>query len=318
MTSQVDLHIHTSASEDGELSPREVLTLARERGLHAVAFSDHDSTAAVEEGRALAGEYAMTFLPAVELTTLHRGKDVHVLGYFVDPANVALLAACEATRSSRVDQARSRIDRMRALGFEIDFDRVMEIAAGRPPTSAILMAAFRDSYAAHPDRRLRPYIDGARSDSPALNLFLDFFTPGKPCYVEAETLASREAVPLILGAGGVPVLAHPGRLPVEIVEDLVSAGFGGIEVLEFEPHAGGRGVLRALRGLARPRRHRRQRLPRPLAQDRCPRLAPRRRRHHGRGAARAAAGWALGRASGAPSKRKRRDCPQTWMPAGEM
>jgi 3',5'-nucleoside bisphosphate phosphatase len=230
VTSTIDLHVHTVASEDGELSPREIMSIAAERRLAAIAFSDHDSTASVDAGIAAAREAHIDFVPGVEMTTLFDGKDVHILGYLLDWKDAALLAACEATRVSRVEQARGRIAKMKALGFEVDFDRVMEIAAGRPPTSAILMKAFRESFAHRRDERLAPYIEGDKSNSPGLNLFLDYFSPGKPGYISAEAISSRDAIGLILNAYGVPVVAHPGRMAVEITEALVASGAAGIEV----------------------------------------------------------------------------------------
>lgn len=230
MTATIDLHVHTSASEDGELSPREIMDIARANHLAAIAFSDHDSTAAIDAGLVAAREFSIDLLPAVEMTTLLADINVHILGYLLDWKNAALLAACEATRVSRVEQARQRIAKMQALGFEIDFDRVIEIAAGRPPTSAILMKAFKESFARKRDERLAPYIEGAKSNSPGLNLFLDYFTPGKPGYVPAEAISSRDAIRLILDAHGVPVIAHPGRMAVEVTEALVAAGAQGIEV----------------------------------------------------------------------------------------
>jgi hypothetical protein len=119
---------------------------------------------------------------------------------------------------------------MREMGFDIDFDRVMEVAAGRPPTSAILMTVFRESFARKRDERLAPYIDGSKSASPGLNLFLDYFSPGRPAYVPAETISSRDAIRLILAAGGVPVIAHPGRMDPAVTETLIGSGAEGIEV----------------------------------------------------------------------------------------
>jgi len=229
-TSKIDLHVHTNQSEDGELSPREVLALAAEKGLSAIAFTDHDTTAAVDEGQNLAPGLGIDFLPGVEMTTLLGNIDVHVLGYLLDWKDSALGAACARTRESRVAQARLRVARMRQLGFDIDFDRVLEVAAGRPPTSAILMKVLRENFARRRDEKLAPYVEGDRSDSPGLNLFLDYFTPGRPAYVPAETIDSAKAVEIILGARGVPVLAHPGRLAVKTVEALVSCGVAGIEV----------------------------------------------------------------------------------------
>ncbi len=230
MTAAIDLHIHTTASEDGHTPPAEVFALAKKLGLETIAFTDHDTTAAVHEGLSLASRYGIDFLTGIEMTATCNNVDVHILGYFIDPDDAGLLSTCKATRDSRVGQAADRVRMMRSLGFDIDFDRVMAVAAGRPPTSSIIMEVLRESFRKKPDRRLAPYIDGAKSASPGLSLFLDYFTPGKPAYVGVDTIDSADAVGVIRRAGGLPVLAHPGRLAMEIVDKVLTQGFEGIEV----------------------------------------------------------------------------------------
>jgi hypothetical protein len=135
---------------------------------------------------------------------------------------------------------------MQRLGFDIDFDRVMAVAAGRPPTSAILMAVLKESFRRKRDEKLATYIEGKKSGSAGLNLFLDYFSPGRPAYVPAETIDSADAIKVILSARGVPVVAHPGRLAAETVLAVINEGAEGIEVYSSNHSAGDEAHFAAL------------------------------------------------------------------------
>ena len=80
MQKNFDLHIHTTASEDGEFPPEEIFLMAKKANLAAIAFADHDSVANIPQGLELAKKYSIEFLPAVEITTLYNNFDLHLLG----------------------------------------------------------------------------------------------------------------------------------------------------------------------------------------------------------------------------------------------
>ena len=85
----VDLHLHTTAS-DGRCTPRELVERAASAGVTAMAVTDHDTTAAVAEVRALAQARGIEAINGIEITAVDEGRDVHILGYFVDPGNPPL------------------------------------------------------------------------------------------------------------------------------------------------------------------------------------------------------------------------------------
>ena len=84
MSGRIDLHIHTQASADGVYSPREIFELAKQAGLCAIAFADNTSTESCDEGKRLAEEFGIEFVPAVEFNTNYAGKDLHLLVYYPD------------------------------------------------------------------------------------------------------------------------------------------------------------------------------------------------------------------------------------------
>jgi len=227
---EIDLHIHTTASEDGELSPREIFTEAKRIGLRAIAFADHDSVDAVAEGLALSREFGIAFAPAVEISTRTQGYDLHVLGYFVDPHHEDLRQALSRIVQNRATLAENRVRRLRELGFAIEADDVFRAAAGRPPTTRAILTALRG----RPENMTNPdfsrYISGDRADSPVYNFWWDWLRHGRPAYLEMTSLSSVQAVRLIREIGGVSVLAHPGRTPLGLAEGLLDAGLDGIEV----------------------------------------------------------------------------------------
>ena len=131
MSSEIDLHVHTLYSQDGEWPPRRILEEARRAGVRFLAFADHDSVAAVPEGIALAPEFGISYAPAVEITSRLGEHDVHVLGYFVDWRSPRLAAALERIGEALVDQARKRVARLEALGFHIEFADVRRFSEGQ-------------------------------------------------------------------------------------------------------------------------------------------------------------------------------------------
>ena len=225
----IDLHIHTAASQDGQYTAREVFKLARLHGLEAIAFADHDSVDSVEEGMRLSGEFGVEFVLAVELTTLREGHELHLLAYYIDPERKELLELLEEVGRARMRQAKLRCERLRRYGYTIDYERVLSYSEGKAPTAYPIFRAIMEDPA---NRNFAPtlrYLTGDRSESPTYNFGQDHFNKGKPGYVPVEAMDTAEAVGMVRGWKAVPVLAHPGRTPLELVEELVKAGLLGLE-----------------------------------------------------------------------------------------
>ena len=226
----IDLHIHTHASQDGQYGPREVFELARRHGLRAIAFADHDSVDSVPEGTRLSVEFGIEFIPAVELTTAGKGHELHLLAYYIDPEDDELHAFLDRIAQAGIRRNRLRCERLRELGFVLDFERVSELSQGKPPTGYPIFLAIAENPANHNFPAAQPYLRGERSESPVYDFCQDYFNKGRPAYVEPETVDTHFAIRQVRRWRAVPVLAHPGRTPISLVDGLIDAGLLGLEI----------------------------------------------------------------------------------------
>jgi predicted metal-dependent phosphoesterase TrpH len=215
IVSQVDLHIHSTAS-DGRLSPEEVVAKSAGLGLTTIAITDHDTVdsivPALEAAKVFPG---LRVIPGVELSTDVSQGEVHILGYFIDYTSRELRARLEGMRNSRRERAQGMIAKLRDLGIHVEWRRVQEIAGsgsiGRPH---LAQAMLEKGYVASFSEAFDSYIGR-----------------GSPAYVERKKMVPVAAVELILGAKGLPVLAHPLTIndPEAMVIELKTAGLVGIE-----------------------------------------------------------------------------------------
>jgi predicted metal-dependent phosphoesterase TrpH len=215
----IDLHTHTQYS-DGTFTPRELVALARERGLDVVGLTDHDTTDGLAEAREAGGEFGVEIVPGVEFSSVRDGQGVHVLGYLMDPAQPDLVAELKRLREDRFTRGERMVAKLQELGYPITFDRVKEIAHGgnivRPHVAQALVEAGVVATA-----------KGAFSD--------ELIGSGGRAYVEKHALHPLDALALIHLAGGVCVLAHPGTwretspVPDALIDELTAGGLDGIE-----------------------------------------------------------------------------------------
>jgi predicted metal-dependent phosphoesterase TrpH len=208
----VDFHSHTRES-DGALSPEELVAMMRARGVGIFSITDHDTMRAY--GQFEAG--GATVVPGIEINTTWEDNEVHVLGYAV-PLGEDTPLACVLAENR--DFRRTRIERMvanlNAAGYPLTVAAVVAEsdggdALGRPHVAKALIRAglVRDVEAA----------------------FRDLLTRGKPGYLPSNYITPARAIDVIRDGGGIPVLAHPGRLKDEsIVDELIEHGLAGLEV----------------------------------------------------------------------------------------
>ena len=227
----VDLHVHTYFS-DGTLSPEAVVALAAERGLAALSITDHDSLESLEPALK-ATVSPLELVPGIELSTVHGELDLHILGYYIDPAHEPLGRRLDRFRDERSERAMTMLARLRDLGVELDSGEVIHLAGpgviGRPHIARAMVRAGHV-----------PSLDDA---------FRQYLGRGGRAFVPRVSFRAEEAIDLVLAAGGVSVLAHPGPLlPDSIIEELVRMGLRGIEVWHPQHHTA---TVRRYRELAR-------------------------------------------------------------------
>ena len=216
MASRADLHTHSTYS-DGRLTPTELVERAVSKGLEALALTDHDCIDGIAEAQAAAQRYPqLIFIPGVELSTDVPHGEVHMLGYFLDWQDLHLQGRLAHLRRSRLERGEKMLAKLKHLGIDISWQRVQEIggdgAVGRPHIALAMLEAGHISS-----------LDEA---------FERYLGRNGPAYVGREKITSTEAVQLLTGASGLPVLAHPRDLQnlEALVVELKESNLIGIEV----------------------------------------------------------------------------------------
>ena len=214
MASKIDLHMHTYFS-DGEYSPEELIKLVKKEEIEIISITDHDTVdgiyAAVETGK----QYGVEVIPGLEISSDIRDREVHILAYFFNPSNKELEEYLKFFRAERIKRASRILEKLAALGLNLDLADVMEIArnsaVGRPHIAkAMLKTGLVSNY---------------------FEAFSKYIGNGCPAYERKVHVSPRSAFKIINDAGGLSFLAHPGNLPDSIMVELIEAGLDGIEVL---------------------------------------------------------------------------------------
>lgn len=188
----------------------------------AVAITDHDTVAALGEGRAAADARGIEFVPGIEISAEYSPGTMHVLGYYIDEQSSLLIERLDQLKLAREKRNPEIASRLQAMGMDIGYDEVAAVAGneivGRPHFAKLMVE--------------RGY---ARTIQDAFDRFLK---KGAPGYVEKGRLSPRDSIEVIHNAGGVAVLAHPYQLGLgtfeevsSVVGGLAAAGLDGIEAL---------------------------------------------------------------------------------------
>ena len=223
----VDLHTHSTAS-DGTRPPAEVVRLAAEAGLTAVALTDHDTTAGVAEALPAAEEAGVELIPGVELSCEWEPGTMHLLALFLPPGPGPLQDRLAGLRAGREERNRAILNRLREMGMDIHEDELRAEAgsgsAGRPHIAALLVRK------------------GCAAD--IADAFHRFLARGRPAYQGRPRMTPEEAVRLTRESGATAVLAHPHTLGIDgarrygdLFERMADWGLGGVECHygEYEP-----------------------------------------------------------------------------------
>jgi len=230
-----DLHTHSTCS-DGTATVTENVRLAIERGLEGLGVTDHDTTAGLDEAVAAAAGSDLEIVPGIEFSAEYQGASLHVLAYWIDPDDPELQAELIRLTDSRFRRGEMMIEKLQALGYDVSFERVQEIAGGgliaRPHVAKAMVEAG---------------IVGTEKEA-----FDRFISDDGIANVPKHALDPVRSVALIRQAGGVCVLAHPGMwkgqgsVPDALIEDMTQAGMAGIEVDHPDQDAEQRAYYRAM------------------------------------------------------------------------
>lgn len=218
MNQYIDLHTHSIAS-DSLLTPTELVRYAAEKGLAAIALTDHDTTSGLKEAMEEGERIGLEVIPGIEITTLVDGCDVHIIGLLFDPENPGLHAHIAEMAKSRARRNEQMIAQLAAAGIDIcpeDMERYGDRQISKGHIAAVLI---RRGYA----KDLKDALDR-------------YMRKGRVGYVRRKTPPAEVCISLIHRAGGLAFVAHINQIDladpehsIDICSRLLEAGADGLE-----------------------------------------------------------------------------------------
>ena len=221
----IDLHIHSTAS-DGTYPPVEIIAMAAQSGLQAIAITDHDTLDGSRQALECDLPSSLRFITGVEISAqppdgCKSGGSLHLLGYGVDPDHAELCQTLQKFQQIRDTRTLRMLDRLQQMGIALTREQVMaEVGQGAASRPHVASAMVKAGIVADIDEAFQKYLGKDR-----------------PAYVNKERLGCRQTFDLIRAAGGIPVLAHPYLIPCRgqdqldaMVKKLCDMGLEGLEV----------------------------------------------------------------------------------------
>lgn len=215
-----DLHIHTLYS-DGVFSPEKIVDTAIAVGLQAIALTDHDNVLSYQVAKDYLKkenkEDKLEIIQGIEVNTLYKNYEIHILGYFMDVNNSDFQNLLKIQQQARVKQTKEIISLLaKKEGIKIKFDDIKKQVAeggsiGRP--------------------HIAKAITNAGGTSSVIEAYAKYIHDDSPVYVQRKTVTPQDAVEIIYDAGGVPVIAHPHDIDIaeSLIKELMQYGLRGIE-----------------------------------------------------------------------------------------
>ena len=220
MKRKADLHIHTYYS-DGVFSPEKIVDTAVDVGLEAIAITDHDNILAYDVAQKYIDEKGLQdkieVIRGIEVNTLYKNYEVHILGYFMDTKNKDFLDLIKAQQQARVKQTKEILALLaKKEGIRIKFEDIKKQVAeggsiGRP--------------------HIAKAITNAGGTNNIMDAYAKYIHDDSPVYVQRKTVTPFDAVEIIYDAGGIPVIAHPHDIDIAepLIKELMNYGLRGIE-----------------------------------------------------------------------------------------
>ena len=214
MNYKIDLHIHTNHS-DGYYSPIELVQKVKKAGLDIISITDHDNLSGIHEAASVGKDFGVEVVPGLEVSSDIGDREVHILGYFIDPDNRELERYLKFFREERLKRAIRIVNKLKSLGFSISIEDVLE----QSKNSAIG----------------RPHIAQAMLEKGLISNYYEAFNKyignNGPAYEKKVHISPQSVVKIISDAGGLSFIAHPGNMPETLLKELIEEGIDGIEVI---------------------------------------------------------------------------------------
>lgn len=219
MNIRAEFHCHTTAS-DGRLSPSQVVTLAKEKTVKLLAITDHDTTDGVEEALIKGKELGVNVIPGIELSCIHKGESIHILGYFKGDGykNPELLSYLSSLKGSRLNRATLMVENLeKYFNIKIDLNRILELSEGVVARPHLAQAIIEAGY---------PY---------EWNYIFDkFIGKDSPAYIENKKISIPEGIAMLKKYNCVVILAHPKLIKKTPIKEFLSFDFDGLEAIYFQ------------------------------------------------------------------------------------
>jgi len=215
LTKKCDLHIH-SAFSDSDATIEEIFKTAREKGLSAIAITDHDTVDGLIEAKKFSVVYGVELVEGIELSAQKDDVEVHILGYFLDSDNAELKKELSDIYILRRERLIKMVDKLKLLGLRLNIEEIFEKTKNAIPTRLHLaLYLIKKGYAKTIGQAFEKYL-----------------SPGKPGYISRFKYSIEEAIKLIKNYGGLSFLAHPNIIPDQTwIEEFVALGVDGLEVV---------------------------------------------------------------------------------------
>lgn len=230
----IDLHIHSEYSDDGEFSIESLMRQAQDAMLNVAAIADHDSVKGCRERHRLAFQTDVHWIDAIEISCMHDDRQYHLLGYYIDPFDLRFDQLEETMRHNEIVATEERLYKLSAyLDVVLPLEPLTAFAKGKLVTGEVICEWLLSDENNRNHPLLRPYFPGGkRDDNPLVNFYWDFLSKDKVAYVPVPQPSFAECIRLIHDVGGIAVLAHPGNNlheDLSILDVLVKLGLNGIE-----------------------------------------------------------------------------------------
>ncbi|MDD8020743.1 MAG: PHP domain-containing protein [Acidobacteriota bacterium] len=230
----VDLHIHSHFSCDGDFSPAELVSMARNHGFRAIAIADHDTVEAYPEAIKAGEKAGLEVIPSIEITTVFDRREFHLQLPLVNWQSQALRYIIDSMTQSRLREAKTRIELLKKQGVSLDWEEIWEKSNGIPPLGVKIARILLDKPESREHPLLKKYYDSQGQPYAPFLFYQDYFSEGGPAFVPKNHISLEEVLRLAPETGGVPVLSHPGayfqRTTRQDLIFLKSLGLQGLEV----------------------------------------------------------------------------------------
>lgn len=216
---RIDLHTHSNAS-DGTMTPTELIKYAKDKGLKAIALTDHDTIDGIEEAVQASKTYNLEFVPGIEFAADFNGKEFHILAYYIDYRNDYFKQTIKKIQIDRQNRNIEMIELLKKLGFDVDISELYSISGGKNVVTRAHFAKLllKKGYINTLDEAFKKYL-----------------SDGCPAYIPRKILNSKQCIELIIENNAIPVLAHPTLYKMTMhqielaIKELINYGLKGVE-----------------------------------------------------------------------------------------